>query len=242
MAERRYLLTFLSGLAEDLNLARRRYPYEVLVLLARPEQLGMAEDIAAAERNIAGPDACLVVSLPPDDVYGTVDRLRTILDGFATTGQIMLNLAGANPAHVAASMVLAFERGMTTVMCQHDHVSTLPILAGMTLKDRFDETERRVLRRLRPDPASVADLAQHLLVPKPRVHKACRGLVNKGMVELSTKHGATYARLNQHGLRMREHVEEAEAPSPRQGPKVARTSRSGQAHMPAEREPELEIT
>lgn len=202
----RHLVTFLTDDDADLHLARRRIAHDRITFLVHDGQQGRAEDLAQRERNIAGPDAAHVVSIPRHDMHEALERMRTLLNDLPEHDTVTLNLAGAEPAHVSAATILAFDTGIPTVLCQHDHIATLPILMGLQLHDRFDADERKVMARLSDEPQPVEHLAQHLLIPKHRIHKAGRQLKEKGLVDTHVQGGTTSLGLTQQGRRLRAHV------------------------------------
>ena len=198
------LSTFGKDDFEKVVQAMRRLPYERLVLVgdAKAIESKSLAKIRGLEEMSGHEVADELV--PEDGFMEIVDAISEILDRHSRDGrgkrnEIVMNISGGNKLLGDAALFAAFRSGTETYHCD-EKLTKLPVLRGLTAKDRFTPSQVRFITQM-DEPSVPFDRMVESISPGNRqpVERVMRELRKSGMIETKVESGKIIISLSDAG-------------------------------------------
>ena len=189
---------------EKVVQAMRRLPYERLVLVGGPEA---AESMALARirelEELSGHEVT-DETVPESGFMEIVDAMSEILekhsrDARGRRNDIILNISGGDKLLGDAALFAAFRLGVETYHCD-ERFTKLPVLKGLTAKDRFTPSQVRFIKGV-DGPSVPFDRLVESISPGNRqpVERVMRELKKAGLIETEVMSGKIIIALSESG-------------------------------------------
>ena len=195
-----------SGDLDKVLLAMRSLPYDQLVLVGEagedePEGL---EELRRLEA-LAGKDV-LFERVDGSDFIELVDEISSMISRYARTegraDEVVLNISGGTKIMADAALFAAFRMGAPAYHVT-DRVVRLPVIRGVTAKNRFTPLQAQFIAHL----GSRSTLAGMCALMTQRnmqsVERVMRELRKMGLVDASLESGLVVVRLTDEGREVR---------------------------------------
>lgn len=196
----------LSGHGEDreaLDAARRRVAHRKLVLFTtRSEAAGLA---ALRESEALAGVAVEVHAVESSDLLGCLRAATAVLEREAKN-DVRIHVAGGSNLVASALLLAAFERGIDAFFCHPRGISRLPVIFRAELAERFNETDRALLRELPTSGTAELESLAQATMPLTTVKAGLLRLRAVGAVTADHRNAA----LTSTGKYYREQLERAE--------------------------------
>lgn len=198
------LSTFGHDDFERVVQAMKRLPYERLVLMGTAEAIESKTfaKIRALE-EMSGHEIA-DETVPGNGFMEIVDSISEILERHARDGQgrrndLVLNISGGDKLLGDAALFAAFRLGIETYHCD-DRLTKLPVLNGLTAKDRFTPSQIRFIRGIDGPSVSLDRLAESVS-PGNRapVERVLRELKKAGLIVTEVRSGKIVIGLSESG-------------------------------------------
>ena len=189
---------------EKVVQAMRRLPYERLVLVGGSEA---AESMALARirelEELSGHEVT-DETVPESGFMEIVDEMSEILerhsrDARGRRNDIILNISGGDKLLGDAALFAAFRLGVETYHCD-ERLTKLPVLKGLTAKDRFTPSQIRFIKGMN-GPSVPFDRLVESISPGNRqpVERVMRELRKAGLIETEVMSGKIIIALSESG-------------------------------------------
>jgi hypothetical protein len=189
---------------EKVVQAMRRLPYERLVLVGGPEA---AESMALARirelEELSGHEVT-DETVPESGFMEIVDAVCEILERHSRGARgrrndIILNISGGDKLLGDAALFAAFRLGVETYHCD-ERFTKLPVLKGLTAKDRFTPSQVRFIKGV-DGPSVPFDRLVESISPGNRqpVERVMRELKKAGLIETEVMSGKIIIALSESG-------------------------------------------
>ena len=198
------LSTFGENDLEKVVQAMKNLPYERLVLLGRPEAIeSKAFDNIRRLEEMAGHDV-VEEELRVDGFMDIVDEISDALvrhakDDRGMKNDIVLNISGGDKLMGDAALFAAFRLGIEAYHCD-EKVTKLPVLKGLTAKDRFTPSQVKFIRGIGGQQVTF-DVLVNSISPGNRlpVERVMRELRKAGLISTNVKSGKIIVALSESG-------------------------------------------
>lgn len=200
------LLSIFGPDAENTLAAMRFLPYQKLVLIMSENSKdseafhSIVENEAKAKSSVE----TLIV-----DEYDLKNCFREISDYILkhqrsdtrNQDQIIINISGGSKILGDAALLAAFELGVPAYHCEKSRVIKLPVLRGITLRDRLTDSQIAVLREI-----GTMDTMDEIVekiggrFTEETVRKALRGLRKLGVIRTIPSEGKLSIELTDAGI------------------------------------------
>lgn len=189
---------------EKVVQAMRRLPYERLVLVGGSEA---AESMALARikelEELSGHEVTDEI-VPESGFMEIVDAMSEILEKHSREArgrrnEIILNISGGDKLLGDAALFAAFRLGVETYHCD-ERLTKLPVLKGLTAKDRFTPSQVRFIKGV-DGPSVPFDRLVESISPGNRqpVERVMRELKKAGLIETEVMSGKIVITLSESG-------------------------------------------
>ena len=189
---------------EKVVQAMRRLPYERLVLVGGSEA---AESMALARikelEELSGHEVTDEI-VPESGFMEIVDAMSEILEKHSREArgrrnEIILNISGGDKLLGDAALFAAFRLGVETYHCD-ERLTKLPVLKGLTAKDRFTPSQVRFIKGV-DGPSVPFDRLVESISPGNRqpVERVMRELKKAGLIETEVVSGKIVIALSESG-------------------------------------------
>jgi len=201
---RTLVATFGEGDVEKTLVAMRHLPYDRLVLIGEDEEPGGLVELRRLE-SLTGHEV-LFERIGAPDFMGLVEEVSDVIskashpDG--SRGEVILNISGGTKLMADAALFAAFRLGVQTYHVT-DRVVRLPVMKGVTAKNRFTPLQAQFIRSLESK-CSLADMEQ-VLQPHSRqsLERIMRDLRKMGLVSAKLESGQVMVSLTEDGHEVR---------------------------------------
>lgn len=213
------LLSTFGPDPENTLAAMRFLPYQKLVLILSedskdtPAFRTIVENEAKAKSSV---ETLLI------DEYDLKDCFRNISDYIfeerkkdkKKQNQIIINISGGSKILGDAALLAAFEMGVPAYHCEKSRVIRLPVLRGVTLRDRLTESQIAVLQEM-----GTMDTIDEIFekvgkrLTEETIRKALRGLRKLGVIRTIPSEGKITVELTDAGILILETIERFEKAS-----------------------------
>ncbi|HJX04621.1 MAG TPA: hypothetical protein VJ489_02260 [Thermoplasmata archaeon] len=198
------LSTFGQDDFERVVQAMRMLPYERLVLIGTAEAIEsrMLAKIRALE-EMSGHEVA-DEAVPENGFMEIVDMISEILERHARDSQgrrndLVLNISGGSKLLGDAALFAAFRLGIEAYHCE-DRLTKLPVLKGLTAKDRFTPSQIRFIREIDGSPAPLDRIAESVSSGnKAPVERVMRELKKAGLIVTEVRSGKIVVGLSESG-------------------------------------------
>lgn len=189
---------------EKVVQAMRRLPYERLVLVTGSEAV---ESMALARirelEELSGHEVTAEI-VQESGFMEIVDAMSEILEKYSrdtrgTCNDIILNVSGGDKLLGDAALFAAFRKGVETYHCD-ERLTKLPVLKGLTAKDRFTPSQVRFIKRV-DGPSVPFDRLVESISPGNRqpAERVMRELRKAGLIETEVMSGKIIVALSASG-------------------------------------------
>lgn len=140
--------------------------------------------------------------LGDDGFLALVDSISEVLQKLARGGKdvIVLNISGGTKLIGDAAMLAGFRNGVETYISSPKLVK-LPILKGVTAKDRFTASQLQMITALGTKSLTLDELASEMRsTSRQTVDRCLRDLRNQNLLSVSVKPGRVSISLSESGL------------------------------------------
>ena len=184
--------------------AMRQLPYERLVLLGSPDAIDSPACQKIMELEEMSGNRVFSEEIPDsgfmDIVNGVSESLeRHSRDGNGRRNELILNISGGNKLLGDAALFAAFRLGVETYHCD-ERLTKLPVLKGLTAKDRFTPSQIRFLKCVGKTNAMFDRLVEQISPGKRQpVERVMRELKKAGLIETEVRAGKIIVSLSGSG-------------------------------------------
>lgn len=197
--------TFGDGDFDKVVHAMRRLPYERLVLLGTEKAIGSSA--CARVRELEGMSGHGVTgeAIPDRGFMDIVDEITEALerhsrDDEGRRNELILNISGGSKLLGDAALFAAFRLGIEAYHCD-ERLTKLPVLRGLTAKDRFTPSQVRFLKGVSEASTLFDDLVKKMSPGKRQpVERVMRELRKAGLIETEVQSGRIIVSLSGPGL------------------------------------------
>jgi biotin operon repressor len=182
--------------------AMRLLSYDRLVLIG-DEGIGELPELDKIRRleEISG-HALSVEELEDDGFIGLVNSISEVIERHARGGRdsVTLNISGGSKLMGDAAILAAFRHGVETYLCG-PRLVRLPVLKGVTAKDRFTASQLQMIKVIGDGTVSLDELVSRM-GPSSRqaVERTLRELKNQGLFSIAVSAAKVLISLSETGL------------------------------------------
>jgi DNA-binding HxlR family transcriptional regulator len=202
---RALVATFGEGDEDKVLMAMRCLPYDRLVLVGEAGE--EPSGLAALRRmeSMAGNEAGFV-QVGAGDFMGLVDELCELVTGLARPEggrcDVVMNVSGGTKLLADAAMFAAFRLGVPAYHVT-DRVVRLPVMKGVTARNRFTSLQAQFISRL-GGPASIPELVEAMPPHnKQSLERVMRELTKMGLVSARLESMRVVVSLTEEGHEIR---------------------------------------
>lgn len=185
--------------------AMRQLPYERLVLMGTPEAVdskafARIKDLEEVTGHFVSGEI-----IPESGFMEIVDEISDLLsrcskDVAGRKNEIALNISGGNKLQGDAALFAAFRLGIETYHCD-ERITKLPILKGLTAKDRFTPSQIKFLYGIRQGSRSFDDIVEETSPGKRQAaERVMRELRKAGLILTTVEAGKITVSLSGQGV------------------------------------------
>jgi len=196
--------TFGKDDYEKVVQAMRQLPYERLVLMGgsdamESKALGMLRELEEASGHDVTEEF-----VPEDGFMATVDSISEILerhsrDDRGKRNYVVMNISGGDKLLGDAALFAAFRSGTETYHCD-DRTTKLPVLKGLTAKDRFTPSQVKFITHVDGPSVSFDSLVESISPGNRQpVERVMRELRKSGMIDTRLESGKIVVSLSDAG-------------------------------------------
>ena len=205
----RTLISTFGPDPENTLAAMRAISYERLALVLSEEDLyTQAQKIVRKiEENSRGEIANIFV-----DQYDFKDCYRRVVDyvlrilntengNAVDSGSLCINISGGSKIMGDAALMAAIHTGVRAFHCEKDIIIKFPIIEGVTLKDRMNDSQLAVLKAIGAFD-SLDDLSRKMgsRLSDETMKKSLRKLKRMGIVKTQIRDGGIFTELTESGI------------------------------------------
>jgi len=199
------ITTFGQKDFEKVVHAMRQLPYERLVLLGKPDAIESAACARIKQLEEVSGYAVTSDSIPDGGFMDIVDEISESLerhskDDEGRRNEVTLNISGGDKLLGDAALFAAFRLGIEAYHCD-ERLTKLPVLRGLTAKDRFTPSQIRFLKCIRGSSTTFDDLVDKISPGKRQpVERVMRELRKAGLIETHVQSGKIIISPSESGL------------------------------------------
>lgn len=196
--------TFGQDDFEKVVYAMRQLPYERLILLGTLEAIESPACLKIKELDEMSGHEVLGEVIPDSGFMDIVNEISESLerhskDRDGRRNELILNISGGDKLLGDAALFAAFRLGIVTYHCD-EKLTKLPVLKGLTAKDRFTPSQVRFLKGICWTSTPFDDLVEEISPGKRQpVERVMRELKKAGLIETDVKSGKIIVALSESG-------------------------------------------
>ncbi|MDH4122519.1 MAG: DUF6293 family protein [Thermoplasmata archaeon] len=201
------LITTFGPNQENTFAAMRALPYEKLVLVLSEDALASPayHKMEEIEKISKVPIETIVV-----DEFDLKDCFREIVEYVLKLElekkkkqkyQISINISGGSKIMGDAALLAAFQLGIKAYYCDKDHVINLPVITGVSMRNRLTDSQVMVLKEIGMRD-TVDDIARKLgpSLTEDTIRKSLRNLRKMGVIRTVPGDGKIEVELTEPGI------------------------------------------
>jgi len=184
--------------------AMRRLPYERLVLMGDADAMESKTHSVIRDLEEASGHEVTDELVPEAEFMAVVDAVSEIIgrysrDDSGRRNDVVMNISGGDKLLGDAALFAAFRSGTETYHCD-ERFTKLPVLKGLTAKDRFTPSQVKFMTRV-DGPSVSFDSLVDSISPGNRqpVERVMRELRKSGMIETKVDSGKIVVSLSDAG-------------------------------------------
>lgn len=205
----RILISTFGPDPENTLAAMRAIAYDKLVLVLAESSMDTTgyKHINETEMNSGGAIKAIIV-----DEFDLKDCFRDIVDYVRENAEtpvknkkvenvFSINISGGSKIMGDAALLAAFHLGLPAYHCEKARIIRLPVIKGVSLRDRLSESQIAVLKEMGMRD-SVDDIARKLgpMLTEETIRKSLRKLRKMGVIRTVASEGRIVAELTESGI------------------------------------------
>ncbi len=192
---------------DDFNrivFAMRQLPYERIVLMGTSDAIESAAFEKIKDIEEMSGHGVLGETIPEGGFMDIVNEISESLERYSRGGdgrrnEIVLNISGGDKLLGDAALFAAFRLGIETYHCD-ERVTKLPVLKGLTAKDRFTPSQVNFLKAIRNAPGHFDDIVDEVSPGKRQsAERVMRELKKAGLIQTEVRIGKIIVSLSEAG-------------------------------------------
>ncbi len=201
---RTLVATFGEGDVEKTLVAMRHLPYDRLVMIGEDEEPGGLAELRQLE-SLTGHEV-LFERIGATDFMGLVEEVSDVISRVSRTegsrDDVILSMSGGTKLMADAALFAAFRLGVPTYHVT-DRVVRLPVMKGVTAKNRFTPLQAQFVESLESK-RTLADMEQTLRShSRQSLERIMRELRKMGLVSAELESGQVTVSLTEVGQEVR---------------------------------------
>ncbi len=194
MSPTRILITTFGFDDTKIQSAMRMLAYDRLVVVTGEDSLKKDSYKRLQEIESGGTAGMDTVVVNVFDFMDCLKKVREAIDKYSKTGaEVIVNFSGGTKVLSDAALLASFQKGVKAYHCE-DQLIELPIIKGLTARERLTEMERKVI--LKMEGKVERKEFEQMLVEEGNVissvQKAIRGLKKMEFLDVTVEDGNIY--------------------------------------------------
>jgi hypothetical protein len=194
---------------ENTLAAMRALPYEKLALVSAQGDMdtpGFKKIMGSEERSKGSVETVIVDEFDFKDCFRSIvdyarENARSKVKGKEVENVISINISGGSKIMGDAALLAAFHLGLPAHQCDKASVIRFPVIKGVSLKDRFTESQIAVLKEMGVRD-TIDDISSKLgtTLTEDTIRKSLRKLRKLGVVRTIASDGKIVVELTEAGI------------------------------------------